>query len=96
MFVNFSVFPIVPFGGLSAVLQSPRFLGVACKSMNEDNTSAGQLLSLKSQNMLKKKWQDKLDDWVVWFNKDRKALIIDGHSLILHHHMLPELKAFAT
>ena len=37
MFINSSAFP---FGGLAAV--SPRILRVACKAVNEDNTSAGQ------------------------------------------------------
>lgn len=41
MLVNFSASEIVFFWGLGALLQCPRSLWVACKSVNEDNASAG-------------------------------------------------------
>jgi hypothetical protein len=48
MLLNRSTFQIVLSWGLGALLQSPRSLRVASKSVNEDDASAGQKLhSLK-------------------------------------------------
>jgi hypothetical protein len=80
----------VLFLGLGA-LQSPRSLRVARKSVNEDNTSAGQGPHSQKQKQYDEK-RDPLDDRAFCFKKDSKALVIYPHpSLILHHLLLEEI-----